>query len=1697
MDSHQEWDATPTCLARLSLADLDSARISIWSAECGVGLDRTTPLQNVVVDSLNPNTGLDRNRETNVKVGKQSKLNHSKHQEYDNSISTATLYYFNRKRAMSKKPGASKSAAAKPKPKPKPKPRATSTKSKVDTKSDGDKTEGSVGLGGRYIWKAEMERHMSETRNTIAIDPEEMKEHQELEEHRLGHGFISFGGVDDVASVVNIENDPNYRTNPRPLKIEHAYELADIFVIKGGKQDAESPVNLIVNRKFVSKELLAKMKAFDPNNTTDSPPRFELLREHAKREAELELRLTWRMDWDSLTPLTREQLAADSLALLDLRKNRPLAQIVNGSHRIQAMIILSNRLAPLRESIIEGLHDDSMEAEDCAEKMKDFMQATRFLTYRVEVFADDTPPHLLSRLGENKVKRINLVAGAGEHIWNESERLKNIIDVEMATGRSLEDAATDAVRSWLELQGKWVKGPMEGTGGKPKGKKAVKKEDNDEGGGTTAQATAKTTSTKKKKDEDHMMEFIKHPSTFTLAQDCRLALATFDKIVTASHAKAMATERGASFAAHVWIAIRLLFKIADIAPSKSGEEAKTANEFVDRFKLDDISADGHPEATSHWISSHPINSPWRTPILYSLFTPEAAKYFDECMKIEGVPLRDSLGFVDYDSDKTYLAVRRVFFRFADFFQDTKDEKTRQFRTQLKLYSMLQRWDKGACDDTFFFPAALLPAPGWLNDREAEIAAKQHTFMRPGDAGIWVLDALVDHTQLMWTVGRNAGNLWNTANWYKSSGSLHQLLLAYWERTDLGCSLARLQKVIEYLDDRRLHMALSIANERLAGPFEKMQPTFSADKTPAANYTGIDPICSRMGYALGSATDVNKLLKEARLRLTAMMLEDPFKRDDGPNRLPKIRREHKILQIVPDKIFEDPARFELWTSGWMGGSDKMRKSVIAAIGWGLLGREVSEATLPNALKEPSPLRWLLHVARQLLAIRKQPRAWWDLEKGPIFDLEVPKLAPAPPLQPVEPAHPLESNDTPAKNGRGKGKGKGAGKGETESKPQDAEVEPDDVDSVPEQEDDSAPRTETSTITSKAKTSGNCKSPISVVVPQNTNPRRSAPSDSLSQDAVPDKRQVRAKSDLDKGKAVVRRRSDEWDVEDETPEMDVEEDEEIEDGPSAPTAETPYLSDDDNVTEYSSSKQRRADTEETVLVDALKELLHVAPSHVVGIGALSSRFPEHLWGLNVARRQESSSKDASTRDKDLFWRVSSYSNCDLEVLKDISVERLKLRQSVVELATGISKMPMGGDFAVTMLNSADLFVINVAKHLKRRYKTSDQASVAEALSIALEDGLYSNSSDLIALEPDGDSLKIDLTNTLPSSSWDEEDALLGNQPIPYLLFHHPTELSGTSLDREDTIRMMRFFRSVWAPGRTRAESSVNAATNIAALVAGSRPTGDDPATVLIPPAIGEVPPPLKKGLSLATRLKGLFARPDTSNELWNRPHELLDTEGWKRGVAPPFLSAAHEAPVFSSGFYIPDHFEVPRCGVPDPMADKIQMHLTGNKAKFERVWSDTQYDELQEWNDWIVDRMTDLACEEEEKPARDKAEEDFEDENIEGEDEPALKNERGDDDDDIDELPLDDIALDGASTNFSGDILVPSTFAGENSQDAFAPAKQRRVPSGEGESDHSTDSEKRAARKRGDSDAKVRKRRRSGDVTSRSNRQRTDDESSAIE
>jgi hypothetical protein len=188
-----------------------------------------------------------------------------------------------------------------------------------------------------------------------------------------------------------------------------------------------------------------------------------------------------------------------------------------------------------------------------------------------------TPTHLLSQLGENMVQRINLVAGPGERVWTEANRLATTINVALAKGaeRGLTRAmaATEAVRQWLEAHGTVVRGSLAQSGTPLAVKKELSRSKG--GNGQTAvdagedvemevdvEGTIASKGKGNKEKDDHMVHLVKHGSTLEMVLDCRLALFVFDKILKPKHAKAMATERGASFTAHIWLSIRTLFKVS-------------------------------------------------------------------------------------------------------------------------------------------------------------------------------------------------------------------------------------------------------------------------------------------------------------------------------------------------------------------------------------------------------------------------------------------------------------------------------------------------------------------------------------------------------------------------------------------------------------------------------------------------------------------------------------------------------------------------------------------------------------------------------------------------------------------------------------------------------------------------------------------------------------------------------------------------------------------------------------------------------------------------------------------------------------------------------------------------------------------------------------------------------------------------------
>jgi hypothetical protein len=60
------------------------------------------------------------------------------------------------------------------------------------------------------------------------------------------------------------------------------------------------------------------------------------------------------------------------------------------------------------------------------------------------------------------------------------------------------------------------------------------------------------------------------------------------------------------------------------------------------------------------------------------------------------------------------------------------------------------------------------------------------------------------------------------------------------------------------------------------------------------------------------------------------------------------------------------------------------------------------------------------------------------------------------------------------------------------------------------------------------------------------------------------------------------------------------------------------------------------------------------------------------------------------------------------------------------------------------------VRVAKILKKHFKTSESAAVAEATNIAVTDGLYSEREPLIEYEASEDSIRLNVAGTFASAS-----------------------------------------------------------------------------------------------------------------------------------------------------------------------------------------------------------------------------------------------------------------------------------------------------------------------------------------------------------
>jgi hypothetical protein len=208
--------------------------------------------------------------------------------------------------------------------------------------------------------------------------------------HRLGGAYIHAFGIGHLQSVVNVGDDPNNRGNPRPLNSSHVDNLLAVFSVPGSKRDHESPIFLMISPEHVSPELLATMSKADPRDPAAEMPPLVLQHPHSNEVLELESQLMAQIkDKRWMSPA---ELQAATTRLGAVRAQIPLATILNGHHRIRALIQLGAQIQRDYDHLVAQVREGTIGSNDMRQAMEAIQERAKMTMYRVEVFDSESHP---------------------------------------------------------------------------------------------------------------------------------------------------------------------------------------------------------------------------------------------------------------------------------------------------------------------------------------------------------------------------------------------------------------------------------------------------------------------------------------------------------------------------------------------------------------------------------------------------------------------------------------------------------------------------------------------------------------------------------------------------------------------------------------------------------------------------------------------------------------------------------------------------------------------------------------------------------------------------------------------------------------------------------------------------------------------------------------------------------------------------------------------------------------------------------------------------------------------------------------------------------------------------------------------------------------------------------------------------------
>ncbi|QRV74539.1 hypothetical protein RhiJN_02554 [Ceratobasidium sp. AG-Ba] len=880
-----------------------------------------------------------------------------------------------------------------------------------------------------------------------------------LEKHCIGVATIAFAAPGGVASLLELKDGKVVaRINLRDPEVGHVEALKEQLANSHKKTDFKTPILIWAKDANVDPSIVDKMKKRDLYGVSEEVPILKI--EMSPRENQIIHEIYWTMTQPHLAPdydpvrdrnlkprwLTRDELNDLAIELDTLREGRKFFILVNGQHRIVAMLSLAADLTKQRMEILSAAREKRISQAELETWIKAWSSKVRACTYRALVFESETPEALLVDWGTNTTEEPRRGEEQAELIWMTAQRYKAMIRNFLLENPGLHrrDVFTAARIEYIRQTG--ADSSMESKPGastdttKTSANAALPVQpsvdddaDNtgDEGQGEPGPKSKRQRRAMKKKSiagaaavkasSSHLSGVGNGAAVFqrimSYSPFIELVLSTcgaylfWNTSVRDAHGTTMLRPSGAILAMHLWLDVEILLNVASASETIVTPQI---DDFVQRHRP---TAKGYDDAVPVWESAFgratsqpPGMSSWAK--IQDRFSQEYAREFSVSKAQDDGWLEENMWL-----NKAITTHRHIYYRIgADPVLTKGSDQDRLFGAMLQLYALVPLGHKPLIADALgqgaphsdtrpicpvprFWPLGALPCRSRITayNRRAGLS------IVPSGESIHLLTFLLGRNFPMWLYhGGIEKHTRLLSRWYEVNPGFTQVLLAGFEATGVGSLEARLSLVIDLIEDKHLFESMIFIEHVM----EKKELSFGRimqecavlnshrHQSGAVKKGGNGHFDDALRYS-----QVDMTLAEAQKAWTSAIPQVRAYIEEGEGRVSDLLERNPVLEII-SRRFWDHTQLRRWANGIPDGQSRALVTE-RALAWGICLDYYERVVISECLARLPQMQTLVEFVEKVYNL-SQTAPWFNGLYDTATLSQLPPPSPAPSDNPSPPS-----------------------------------------------------------------------------------------------------------------------------------------------------------------------------------------------------------------------------------------------------------------------------------------------------------------------------------------------------------------------------------------------------------------------------------------------------------------------------------------------------------------------------------------------------------------------------------------------------------------------------------------------------------------------------------------------------------------------